>query len=465
MSAQKDHRTDGLNAEPTTHGGAGTPAAVERLEERRLMAAGDLVFSGTDRGDTIRLSQSGSVLSVTRNGYTTRHDINARPGSVWRVVVNGGGGADTVAADASVKVPLRLDGGAGNDALTGGSGADHLYGGTGADTLNGGAGNDVLVTIGGGDDRDRLTGGPGRDNFWADPSATDRLADTSSSDWTHAVGSFMSYRIERPDGSFAGVAVPIKLSGQDLADPVAKGHVGWADFSDHPLFPSAGPSEHDIDQNAAADCYFLAPLSSLARVAPERITSRVADLGDGTYAVHFERYGRHYFVRVDGELAVAGADRPFYAGVGSEGSIWAPVIEKAWAFFRRSQGTYSSIEYGRAKEIYQALGVADVSFADDLSVFKSRGGMLNAIDDFLDDGHSVSFWTRMALPSDAKLRPSHVLMVVRVVRNSSGVATGVVMRDPYKTDGPRSTDGNDGYITVSASQAAAALKGLTWCRP
>src|SRR5688572_4547906 len=269
MSAQKDHRTDALNAELTTRGmpcAPEAPAAVERLEERRLMAAGDLVFNGTDRSDTIRLTQSGSVLSVTRNGYTTRHDVNARPGgSVWRVVVNGGGGADILAADASVKVPLRLDGGAGNDALTGGSGADHLYGGTGADTLSGGAGNDVLVSIGGGDDRDRLTGGPGRDNFWADPSATDRVADASSSDWTHAVGSFMSYRIERSDGSFGTTAVPIKLSGQDLADPVAKGHRGWQDFSDHPLFSSAGPSEHDIDQNAAADCYFLAPLSSLAR--------------------------------------------------------------------------------------------------------------------------------------------------------------------------------------------------------
>jgi hypothetical protein len=75
----------------------------------------------------------------------------------------------------------------------------------------------------------------------------------------------------------------------------------------------------------------------------------------------------------------------------------------------------------------------------------------------------VSYWTVRDVPASSYLHGAHVLTAVRVVRNSKGVPTGLVLRDPYKSDGRRSVDGaNDGYMTVKASHAAAALRGLTW---
>ena len=465
MAVRTHRRTNRASADTSR---ARKGAACEALEARRLLAA-TLVINGTDAADTIRLRQSGATLSVTKNGSSTNYNTspnNSYPAGIGSVTVNGKNGADVIQADVTVKVPLVLYGGSGNDSLAGGSGPDRVYAGSGDDTLGGGAGDDVLVSIGGPGDNDTLAGGSGRDNFWTDGGTTDRTTDVTSGDWSHAVGSFFTYRIERREDSFSTVPVPVQLNGQDLADPVAgAGARGWKDFSGNALFPSSGPTEHDVDQNAAADCYFLAPLSSLARLAPERLTSRIVDLGDGTYAVHFERYGRHSFVRVDGDLPVDGAGKPYYGGLGAEGSIWAPIVEKAWAFFRRSEGTYASTNFGRAKELYQAMGISDVGFEDDLSAFKSPAGMLNAIDNALDDGGAVAFWTKMTAPANPVLRTSHVLMVVRVLRDRNGVAMSMVLRDPYKTDGPRTDGANDGYITVTAAQAAAAMKGVTWCRP
>jgi hypothetical protein len=435
------------------------PAAnsFEALEGRRFLSA-TLVIDGTAFADTIRIRQSGSTVTVTRNGSST-----SRAG-VSRVVVNGNGGNDSIAAYGSINVPLVLDGGGGNDTLTGGAGDDRLYGGSGSDTLAGGAGDDVLVSIGGAADHDRLTGGAGHDNFWTDSGTTDTTTDRSAGDFAHAVESFMSYRIERAFGPTSNTSASVRLAAQDLPDPTATGHAGWKNFSGQPLFASSGPSEHDVDQNAAADCYFLATLAAVARAAPERITSRVVDLGDGTYAVQFNRDGRDVFVRVDGDLPVNRSGALYYAGLGRQGSVWVPIVEKAWAFFRQAEGTYGSINLGRAKEVYEALGVRDVHFTSNPDSFRASGGLLNAIDAFLKGGASVSYWTLPKVPDASRLWPRHVMTAVRVVRNARGVPTGLVLRDPYKTDGRRSVDGqNDGYMTISPSHAAAAMRGLTWC--
>ena len=433
-------------------------AALEPLESRRLMAS-NFVVDGTHAADAIRVTQNGSVISVTKNGVTTRRS------DVSSVTVNAKGGSDRVIADVSVKVSLVLHGGDGNDSLVGGAGDDRLYGGTGSDTLSGAAGEDVLVTLGGGTEQDHLSGGSGHDNFWIDADGRDRMTDLSGSDAYHKVSSFYSYRVAR-GGSVTTTKVPLSLAGQNLPEPVASGATrGTKDFSDHPLFADEGPSEHDVDQNGVGDCYFLAPVSSLAKVAPQTIRDRVVDLGDGTYAVHFERGGGHHFVRVDGDLPLYTNGTPFYAGLGRQGSIWAAVLEKAWAFFRRDLGTYASIEWGRVNEPYDALGVDGVNRAYATSVFRSRGGLLEAIDGYLDAGYSVVYSTKDTQPAGSKVRPDHIVLVDRVVRNRAGDAAGVVLRDQYKTDDPDVKDGsNDGYVTLTATQAAAWMEGVMWVK-
>jgi hypothetical protein len=433
--------------------------AFEPLEGRQLFS-GTFVVDGTSGSDVIHIAQSGSTVSVTKNGSTTSK------ASVSSVLINAGSGNDRVFADSGVHVALVLKGGAGNDSLAGGSGADHLYGGTGSDTLAGGAGDDVLVTLGGGTEHDRLTGNSGHDNFWIDADGRDTMSDLSSADAYHKVAAFDSYRIAKTDGSVSTVKVPVSLVGQDLADPVASKYVsGFKDFSGHPLFAASGPSEADVDQNAAADCYFLAPMSSLAKIAPQRLTDRIVDLGDGTYAVHFMRNGEHHFVRVDADLAVASTGNPFYAGLGRDGSIWTAVLEKAWAFFRKTAGTYSSTDYGRVSEPYKAFGIAPPSSAFAASVFGSSTDMLNSIGSYLSKGYSVVYSTKDRQPSGSKVRANHVVLVDRVVRDARGKATAVVLRDQYKTDLPTVKDGaNDGYVTITAAQAAAWMEGFMWVK-
>jgi hypothetical protein len=431
---------------------------VEPLESRQLLS-GTLVVNGTSGSDVIRITQSGSTVSVTKNGSTT-----SRSG-VSSVLVNAGGGNDRVFADPGVRVPLVLKGDSGNDSLVGGSGGDRLYGGTGSDTLSGGAGDDVLVSLGDGTSKDRLTGGSGHDNFWLDANGADTMTDLSSSDSYHKVAAFDSDRISR-SGKVTTISVPVSLAGQELAEPVVSSGVsGFKDFSDRPLFPSTGPSEADVDQNAAADCYFLAPVSSLAKIAPRRLTDRIVDLGDGTYAVHFQRDGGHHFVRVDGDLAVASTGAPYYAGLGREGSIWTAILEKAWAFFRKGVGTYASTEYGKVSEAYKAFGVAPPSSASSASAFGSNTGMLNSIGSYLSKGYSVVYSTRVTQPTGSKVRANHSIMVDRVVRDSSGNAKAVVLRDQYKTDLPTVKDGsNDGYVTLTAAQAAAWMSAVMWVK-
>jgi len=430
----------------------------EPLEPRQLLS-GTLVVNGTSGSDVIHIAQSGSTVTVTKNGSETTKT------GVGSVLVNAGNGNDRVYADSGVKVPLVLKGDAGNDSLVGGAGPDRLYGGTGSDTLAGGAGDDVLVTLGDGTARDRLTGGSGHDNFWLDANGADAMTDLSSSDYYHKVASFDSYRISR-SGKVTTIPVPASLAGQDLAEPVVSSYArGFRDFSDHPLFPSTGPSEADVEQNFAADCYFLAPTSSLAKIAPQRLTDRIVDLGDGTYAVNFLRDDENHFVRVDGDLAVDSAGAPFYAGLGREGSIWTAVLEKAWAFFRKGAGTYASTDYGRISEPYNAFGVATPSGAFSAAVFGSNGGMLNTIGSYLAKGYSVVYSTKNTQPAGSKVRANHVVLVDRVVRDSRGNATAIVLRDQIKTDLPTVKDGkSDGYVTLTAAQASAWMEAVKWVK-
>ena len=44
---------------------------------------------------------------------------------------------------------------------------------------------------------------------------------------------------------------------------------------------------NDIYQGSLSDCYFLAPLASLAYSEPQKLMNTAVDLGDGTYAFRF----------------------------------------------------------------------------------------------------------------------------------------------------------------------------------
>jgi uncharacterized repeat protein (TIGR01451 family) len=135
---------------------------------------GVLQIIGTGKKDHITINQRrgprrrGNQLMVHADfwgGYRTfdADDIN-------RIVVLTGDGNDKVTVARNIKVPVLIDGGAGNDKLKGGRGADIILGAEGNDKLQGGRGRDLLI---GGEGSDRIVGNSGDDLLIGGPTLFD----------------------------------------------------------------------------------------------------------------------------------------------------------------------------------------------------------------------------------------------------------------------------------------------------
>ncbi|HEV7298222.1 MAG TPA: C2 family cysteine protease [Tepidisphaeraceae bacterium] len=444
----------------------GHRATVEALEQRTLFAAApmfgaavietdtgpELHVTGTAKADKITITQTADGLKVS-NGAKFNQTF---AGQFKAIQVMAGKGNDVVKIDSSVHVNAKIFGGAGNDNLTGGSGNDKLYGEAGNDTLNGGNGDDVLVSIGGG--KDTLIGGAGRDSFWTD--ARETIRDASADELANAVRRVTSFA---PVGVQQGDKVKLtkvstELTGQNLTDPtVTTGVTGYANFAAKPLFASTGPSADDVAQGYLGDCYYLATLASIADTDPAAIRDRVVELGDGTYAVQFDRKGVNVFVRVDGDLPMAN-NALAYADLGRERSTWVAIMEKAFAYFRTNVASYGSIEGGWMDEASTALGIASQSIFNASSV----GTLMNALTDALASGKAVTFAT---LPTwkDIEFVPAHAYQVVCVTLAPTGDATSVTLRNPWAIDGYVSRDGvQDGYVTLSPLQVYKSFWATTF---
>ena len=258
---------------------------IETLESRRLLAAtltdGVLTIDGTAAADSIRVSQSGSTITV-RDGVTTT-TIDA--GQVDEVVINAGDGNDRVRADRLAR-PAIVDGGAGDDRiyggndddiLDGGDGDDRLYGRGGDDSIEGGAGSDLLVgdagddDLAGGDGADRINGGAGTDT--AD-IALDTI--TGVEVFPGLPPGFTP--VGRPRVIFGGGntrigsgfgegTLIIPVSGPASLDPLAPGFIGFPDnfaFPGHAGFPST-PS---IGQQLPVGVTGLEPTVGVSTISP-----------------------------------------------------------------------------------------------------------------------------------------------------------------------------------------------------
>lgn len=367
----------------------------------------------------------------------------------------------------------RMDGGSSSDTMFGDAGADRMYGSTGNDKVRGNAGMDTIVTVGGG--IDNVDGGGQWDYLWVDPS--DLLKNVSSNEkklgYVNKVDSFHSVTVET-NSSFS---ISKELLGQDLVDPLSRSkHYPYCtdqgcalpqmtNFADRPLFATSGPSKNDIFQGSVGDCYFVAALSIVADSEPEHIRKLVVDLGDGTYAVRFYRGGKARYVRVDGDLYVPTSNQqdPLYAGLGVEDSVWVPVVEKAYAVFRKSISSYDSIAGGNASKgekfrdhlglfTDSSKGISDGLTKEQIIAWHENGApngpIKNKIEasalDLLEwiqakrsQGAGLLAWglgnIRDSTPITAKSwrRAQHAYMVDRVTTDGQGKPTGLVLRDPH----------------------------------
>ena len=346
-----------------------------------------------------------------------------------------GGGADDV-----------LLGGDGNDQMFGGEGNDQLNGGAGTDTMNGEGGNDILIAIDGGT-ADQLNGGLGSDAIWLDVSGLvrDVVSGLESVDKVQAVANFAN-------------GADKSLNGDSIADPAAKsGHV-YKKFSGKALFSSTGPSMDDVRQGALGDCYLLAGLASIAKDSPLALRQNVVDFNDGTYGIQLG--GKFY--REDADLAVSSSysNNPAYAQFGRESSIWVAMVEKAFAHYRKPEGTFASIEGGWSVEINRALGSTSAG-TKNISYYGTATNLANDLANKLATGQAVTIGFLSG--SGANIVTGHMYSVARVVRDASNNITGVVLRNPWGVDGGGNNDGlNDGYVTVTPAQLMRYSGAVNW---
>lgn len=340
-----------------------------------------------------------------------------------------------------------LQGNRGADKIYGNAGHDYMWGGRDADSLFGGDGNDVFVTIGG-TSTDKSWGEGGTDSFWIDNAGTEYLDATvaeHNDGRVHKISSFNN-------------SSSMELDGQDLWDPyTTTDAIYWTKFSNRPLFSSKGPTIDDVNQGNLGDCYFLAGLGSIAKQGPGWIRERIADLGDGTYVVKF---GSSH-IRLDSQLPTSSpnASNPAFAGFGLEGSMWVPIMEKAFAYWRDSDArSYGSISGGQRDEPFDAIGIQNEDFWDG-----DNDDLLNGLKNALLRGDAVTASSESGdFEHGMMIVPSHVYSVVSVDVNKQLIR----VRNPWKTDAGNDAsdwnDGNnDGYITLSVSQFRSKFRDTT----
>lgn len=133
----------------------------------------------------------------------------------------------------------------------------------------------------------------------------------------------------------------------------------------HPVLP---PNMNDVNQGSVGDCYFLAPLSSFAGGVvpgtntiignPDMLHEKAVELADGTVLTEWNSKtspGTPAFIRVTKDLSAYYA-APFAKYTWNPGVIWAPILEKAFAYYRSGANTYASISGGYMYEPTNGLG-------------------------------------------------------------------------------------------------------------
>jgi hypothetical protein len=377
-----------------------------------------LTITGTSGNDSIVVAQSGDTLTITANGTTT-----SVTGTFGEIAIYGNAGDDSVTVQSSVTISSLVYGGAGNNTL-----------------IDVAAGKSYIVSLGAG--TDSLTGNS-HTSFWADSG--DAISGGTSTS-IHRVTGFY-----QPFSSTPGTTdyITTNLDGSNLRDP---NDAGMTVRLTNSLW-GTGATMTDVNQGSIGDCYFLASLQSLALKQPDLLENMAVDLGDGTYAVQFKRNGTTTYVRVDADLSVGSWNGLKYAYPSGGGSMWASIIEKAYAFFRTGAATYASLNWGWTGTAMNDLGVANKTVsADSTTVFDT---LKNA----LANNKAIAAVTASTISSGTPLIGSHAYTIVATSIDSNG-AKYVLLRNPWGSDGAGSDSNvNDGLVTVTLAQFQDCFTG------
>jgi fibronectin type 3 domain-containing protein len=346
--------------------------------------------------------------------------ITTRYGSELVITATGSNDAISV-VQSGTTLTLTLDGQPFTDPVP--ANGLFLYTRGGADTINIDSSVTVRTTVETIDGASTMiTSGGSNVSAWMDSTDT-----FTGSGVFHAVASFM--------GNVS------KAIGAALANPSDAGVTTKVNLS---LWGS-GPVASDVNQGAAGDCYFLSSLAAFAGETPAKVQESAVDMGDGTYTVQFYRNNAPVYVRVSNDISTSGGGYVF-ARPGANNTIWAIVMEKAFAYFRTGANTYNSINSGWMGEVYTDFGVASTNFTP--SAY-SEMNFYNLLSTALAANKPVTFGTQNA----PNLVHSHAYTLISVSIDGSGV-THYVVRNPWGVAGDALEDSH-GYVTLTFAQMVA----------
>lgn len=216
-----------------------------------LRAAADgvteLAVGGSPLNDILNVSthanHPGQLTFAGRTGGVQTPTGRVATAAVGRLLLEGGGGADSMGVAAAVALPAVLDGGPGNDTLAGGGGNDLLLGGAGNDNLAGGLGDNILVGGAGNDylwtglyvdrtvgfvrsGRNLMVGGAGMDSLYAGGNDDLLVAGTTSHDADPAA--LRAILAEWVRGSDLNLAIADRVAAlSGAADPPGRRNGGY----------------------------------------------------------------------------------------------------------------------------------------------------------------------------------------------------------------------------------------------
>jgi hypothetical protein len=266
-------------------------------------------------------------------------------------------------------------------------------------------------------------------------------AGTDVTAWIDSTDAYIGTGLVHDVASFAGGVS--KAVGVALANPSDAGTTVKVNAS---LF-GTGPVAGDVNQGEIGDCYFLSSLAAFAGENPQKLVQSAVDMGDGTFTVQFISNNKPTFVRVSNAFSAGPFNGLLYAHPGASGSIWAMVMEKAFAYFRTKANTYASIASGWMGDVYSALGVNSTAFFPSSS---TDSNFFKTISADLASGKEVTLATGSSAPN---LVRGHGYTLVSAYKDASGVAHYVV-RNPWGVSGD-SLENGQGYATLTFAQLVA----------
>jgi fibronectin type 3 domain-containing protein len=262
-------------------------------------------------------------------------------------------------------------------------------------------------------------------------------AGTNVTVWDDSTDIFTGTGTVHSVSAFAGGVS--KSSGASLANPK---DIGSSTTKLTGSLFGTGPIAADINQGEVGDCYFLSSLAAFANTNASVLTQSAVDMNDGTYVVQFMNGTTPTYVRVNSVVSASGGS-PLYARPGSDGDIWAPIMEKAYAYFRTGANTYASLNSGWMGDVYAAFGVGSQAFFPSQMTSSAFYTMVSTD---LAAGEAVTLGTGGSAPQLVSDH-SYTLISASMV---NGVATYVV-RNPWGVQGD-SLENSQGYATLTFTQ-------------